>query len=56
MSEPSPQRESASNSSDDDASQQRLRLMADNAPLLVGYIDIDGRYRFNNQTDRKSVV
>jgi PAS domain S-box-containing protein len=29
-------------------SEQRLRLMADALPVLIAYIDADGRYQFNN--------
>lgn len=29
-------------------SEQRLRLMADTLPVLIGYVDANGRYQFNN--------
>ena len=29
-------------------SQQRLQLMADSLPVLIAYVDAEGRYQFNN--------
>lgn len=34
-------------------SEQRLRLMADTLPALIGYIDANGRYQFNNANYEK---
>ncbi len=30
-------------------SEQRLQVITDNVPALVGYIDVEGRYRFHNR-------
>jgi diguanylate cyclase (GGDEF)-like protein/PAS domain S-box-containing protein len=32
------------------ASEERFRTITDNLPALIGYVDRDQRYRFNNQT------
>ncbi|BDI33966.1 hypothetical protein CCAX7_60170 [Capsulimonas corticalis] len=42
--------EKSSQNTDGDIASERLRRLADNAPLLIGYVDMDGRYLFNNHT------
>lgn len=35
-------------------SERQLRLMADALPVLIAYVDSDGRYQFNNATFKRS--